>query len=57
MSASPLPPDGIRAAAAIHAELAPESRNAVVESFLAKIDNDAGARIEAWAGTRCLHRQ
>ena len=47
MSTSPLSPDDIRAAAEAHAELGPEYRDAVVESFLAKIDNEIGARIDA----------
>lgn len=47
MSTSPLSPDDIRAAAEVHAELAPEYRNAVVESFLARIDNEIRARIDA----------
>jgi hypothetical protein len=47
MSTSPLSPDDIRAAAEVHAELGPEYRDAVVESFLAKIDNEVRARIDA----------
>jgi hypothetical protein len=47
MSTSPLSPDDIRAAAEVHAELGPEYRDAVLESFLAKIDNEIGARIDA----------
>jgi hypothetical protein len=47
MSTSPLSPDDIRAAAEVHAELGPEYRDAVVESFLAKIDNEIAARIDA----------
>jgi hypothetical protein len=47
MSTSPLSPDDIRAAAGAHAELGPEYRDAVVESFLAKIDNEIAARIDA----------
>jgi hypothetical protein len=47
MSTSPLSPGDIRAAAEVHAELAPEYRDAVVESFLAKIDNEIRARIDA----------
>jgi hypothetical protein len=44
MSISPLSPDDIRAAAEVHTELAPEYRDAVVESFLAKIDSEIRAR-------------
>jgi hypothetical protein len=47
MSTSPLSPDDICAAAEAHAELGPEYRDAVVESFLAKIDNEIRARIDA----------
>lgn len=51
MSTSPLSPDDIRAAAEVHAELGPEYHDAVVESFLAKIDNEIGARIDARLAT------
>jgi hypothetical protein len=51
MSTSPLSPEHIRAAAEVHAELGPEYRDAVVESFLAKIDNEIGARIDARLAT------
>jgi hypothetical protein len=47
MSTSPLSPADIRAAAEVHAEVGPEYRDAVVESFLAKIDNEIAARIDA----------
>jgi len=47
MSTSPLSPADIRAAAEIHAELAPEYRDAVIESFLAKIDQEIAKRIDA----------
>ena len=47
MSTSPLSPDDIRAAAEVHAELGPEYRDAVVESFLEKIDDEIAARIDA----------
>jgi uncharacterized membrane protein YbhN (UPF0104 family) len=56
MSTSPLSPDDIRAAAEVHAELGPEYRDAVVESFLAKIDNEIGARIDARLGTTARTR-
>jgi hypothetical protein len=42
-----LSPDEIRAAAQVHDELGPEYRDAVVESFLAKIDKQVAARIDA----------
>lgn len=51
MSTSPLSPDDIRAAAEVHAELDPEYREAVVESFLAKIDSEIAARIDAQLAT------
>ena len=47
MITSQLSPEDIRAAAEVHAELGPEYRDAVVESFLAKIDNEIGVRIDA----------
>jgi F0F1-type ATP synthase assembly protein I len=51
MSTSPLSSDDISAAAEVHAELGPEYREAVVESFLAKIDSEIGARIDARLAT------
>ena len=51
MSTSPLSSDDISAAAEVHAELGPEYRQAVVESFLAKIDSEIGARIDARLAT------
>jgi hypothetical protein len=51
MSTSPLSPDDIRAAAEVHAELGPEYRDAVVESFLAKINSEIAARIDAQLAT------
>ena len=47
MSTSPLSANEIRAAAEAHSELGPEYHDAVVESFLAKIDNEISARIDA----------
>jgi len=47
MGDSRLSPDEIRAAAEVHNELGPDYRDAVVESFLAKIDKEVGARIDA----------
>src|SRR4029077_13218988 len=46
MRGSALSPDEIRAVAQVHQELGPEYSDAVVESFLAKIDQEIGARIE-----------
>jgi hypothetical protein len=51
VSTSPQLPADIRAAAEIHAELGPEYRDAVVESFLAKIDQEIAARIDARPAT------
>jgi len=53
MSDSGLSPDEIRAVAEVHNELGPEYRDAVVESFLEKIDKQVGDRIDAqFAATR-----
>jgi len=46
MGDSRLSPDDIRAAAEAHNELGPDYRDAVVESFLEKIDKQVSARIE-----------
>jgi hypothetical protein len=47
MSTSPLSPDDIRAAAEVHQELGPEYSDAVVASFLDKVDREVSARVEA----------
>jgi lysozyme family protein len=47
MGDSRLSPDELRAAAEAHNELGPDYRDAVVESFLEKIDMQVRARIEA----------
>ena len=47
MSDSGLSPDEVRAVAEVHSELGPEYRDAVVESFLEKIDQQVGDRIDA----------
>jgi len=47
MDGAGLSPDEVRAAAEIHNELGPGYRDAVVESFLEKIDRQVGNRIEA----------
>ena len=39
--------DEIRAAAETHRELPPEYQNAVIESFLAKVDREIAARVDA----------
>jgi hypothetical protein len=52
VSTSPLSPEDIRAAAEVHRELGPEYSDAVVASFLEKVDREIAARVEArLAGT------
>jgi hypothetical protein len=46
MSESPLSAQDIRAAAEVHRELGPDYGDAVVESFLAKIDKKIEARVD-----------
>ncbi len=52
MGDSRLSPEEIRAAAEVHNELGPEYRDAVVQSFLDKLDDEVGARIDAQLGAR-----
>ena len=47
MSTSPLDPQEIRAAAEAHQELGPEYRDAVIESFLERVDREITARVDA----------
>jgi hypothetical protein len=47
MDESGLSSDEIRAAAEVHNELGPEYRDAVLESFLERIDGQVATRIEA----------
>jgi hypothetical protein len=47
MSDSPVSPEDIRAAAETYQELGPEYHDAVVASFLAKVDREVAARVEA----------
>src|SRR5215467_1488112 len=47
MSTSPVSPEDIRAAAEVHRELGPEYSDAVVASFLEKVDRELAARVEA----------
>lgn len=47
MDNSRLSPEEIRAAAEVHDELSPEYRDAVVASFLERIDVEIAARIDA----------
>ena len=50
MSTSPLSPQEIRAAAAVHKELGPEYSDAVIESFLERVDREITARVDARLG-------
>ena len=50
MSTSPLDPQEIRAAAGAHKELGPEYSDAVIESFLERVDREITARVEARLG-------
>jgi hypothetical protein len=50
MSTSPLSPQEIRAAAAVHQELGPEYGDAVIESFLERVDREISARVDARLG-------
>jgi hypothetical protein len=47
MSTSPLSPEDIRAAAEVHRELGPEYSDAVVASFIDKVDREVAARVAA----------
>jgi hypothetical protein len=50
MSTSPLSPQEIRAAAEVHKELGPEYSDAVIESFLERVDREITARVDARLG-------
>jgi hypothetical protein len=50
MSTSPLSPREIRAAAEAHNELGPEYSDAVIESFLERVDREIAARVDARLG-------
>lgn len=50
MSTSPLSPQEVRAAAEAHKELGPEYSDAVVESFLERVDREIAARVDARLG-------
>jgi hypothetical protein len=52
MGDSRLTPDEIRAAAEVHNELGPDYHDAVVQSFLDKLDGEVSARIDAQLGAR-----
>src|ERR1700722_163867 len=47
MSDSPCSPEEIRVAAAVHYDLGPEYSDAVVASFLEKVDREVAARVDA----------
>jgi hypothetical protein len=47
VSTSSLTPEELRAAAEVHDELGPHYRDAVVESFMSKIDSEVDARVKA----------
>jgi hypothetical protein len=47
MGSSPMSPDDFRAAAEVYRELGPEYSDAVVESFLEKLDTEIAARVDA----------
>jgi hypothetical protein len=53
MSTSPLSPQEIRAAAEVHQELGPEYSDAVIESFLERVDREITARADARLGPAC----
>lgn len=50
MSTSPLSPQEIRAAALAHKELGPDYSDAVIESFLERVDQEIAARVDARLG-------
>jgi len=52
MGDSRLSPEEIRAAAEVHDELGPDYHDAVVQSFLDKLDGEVSARIDAQLGAR-----
>jgi hypothetical protein len=47
VSTSSLTPEELRAAAEVHSELGPGYQDAVVESFMAKVDREIDARVDA----------
>ena len=53
---TPLSPEEIRAAAAAHHQLGPEYSEDVVASFLARIDDEISARIDARLGAGATRR-
>jgi hypothetical protein len=57
MSESPVSAQDIRAAAEVHGELGPDYSDAVVESFLAKIDMQIEARVDERLASRPRRRK
>jgi hypothetical protein len=51
MGTSPISPDDIRAAAGAHHELGPDYGDAVVASFLARVDHEIAVRVAERLGT------
>lgn len=56
MSESPLSRQEIYAAGALHDELGPEYNDAVVASFLGKVDKEIDARVDARQPGRVTHQ-
>lgn len=57
MSESPLSAEDLRVAAAVHGELGAEYGDAVVESFLARVDQHIKARIEQQLPSKIARRR
>jgi hypothetical protein len=57
MGESPLSAQDIRAAAEVHRELGPDYGDAVVESFLARIDQHIEARVEQQLASKTTPRR
>jgi hypothetical protein len=57
MTESPLSAQDVRAAAEVHRELGPDYGDAVVESFLAKIDKQIEARVDQQLASRTGRRR
>ena len=57
MTESPLSAQDVRAAAEVHRELGPDYGDAVVESFLAKIDKQIEARVDQQLASRTRRRR
>lgn len=57
MTESPLSAQDVRAAAEVHRELGPDYGDAVVESFLAKIDKQIEARVDQQLAGRTRRRR